>query len=170
MCCGDAFPGVNQAKCWGFTSLVFGCFCVLGFLNAFSSGGKIPSLAEVATDLGLEDSEGLAEAASVLLRQNVLLGDGSGDGSYALARDPAHIRLKEVMAELRKAEFPGEKTMVESSAESDRDQPDINRLVASANVSWEDTFKSFTLADLLPLEGEKAGPQIISVKQDRESG
>ena len=123
----------------------------------------------MATDLGLEDSEGLAEAASVLLQQNVLLGDGSGDGGYALARDPSHIRLKEVMAGLRKAEFPGEKNTVESSAGSDRDRPGINRLIASANVSWEDTFESFTLADMLPLEGKKAGSQIISVEQDRES-
>ena len=135
---------------------------------AFSSGGKVPSLEAVATDLGLEDSEGLAEAASVLLQQNVLLGDGSGDGSYALARDPAHIQLKEVMAGLRKAEFPGEKNTVESSAGSDRNQPGINRLIASADISWEDTFKSLTLADMLPSGGKKAGPQVISVKQDSE--
>ena len=120
----------------------------------------------MANDLGLEDSEGLAETASVLLQQNVLLGDGSGDGRYALARDPAHIRLKEVMAGLRKAEFPGEKNTVESSAGSDHD---INRLIASANASWEGSFESFTLADMLPLEGKKTDSQTVAVKQDRES-
>ena len=123
----------------------------------------------MANDLGLEVSEGLAETASVLLQQNVLLGDGSGDGRYALARDPAHIRLKEVMAGLRKAEFPGEKNTVESSAGSDHDQPDINRLIASANASWEGSFESFTLADMLPLEGKKTDSQTVAVKQDRES-
>ena len=136
---------------------------------AFNSGGKAPSLEAVANDLGLEDSEGLAETASVLLQQNVLLGDGSGDGRYALARNPAHIRLKEVMAGLRKAEFPGEKNTMEPAAGSDHDQPDINRLIASANASWEGSFESFTLADMLPLEGKKTDSQAVAVKQDRES-
>lgn len=136
---------------------------------AFSAGGKTPSLEAVAKDLGLEDSEGLAEAASVLLQKNVLLGEGSGEGNYALARDPAHIRLKEVMTGLRKAEFPGEKNTVESSAGSDRDEPGIDRLIASANASWEGSFESFTLADMLPLEAKKTGSQTLPAEQDRES-
>jgi hypothetical protein len=59
--------------------------------------------------------------------------------------------------------------MVESSAGSDHDQPDINRLIASANASWEGSFESFTLADMLPLEGKKTDSQAVAVKQDRES-
>ena len=105
----------------------------------------------------------------MLLQKNVLLGEGSGEGNYALARDPAHIRLKEVMTGLRKAEFPGEKNTVESSSGSDCDEPDINRLIVSANASWEGSFESFTLADVLPLEGKKTGSQAPSAEQDRES-
>ena len=41
MCCDNqAYDGLNRAKCWGFTSLVFGCFCILGGLNVASSGGN----------------------------------------------------------------------------------------------------------------------------------
>ena len=41
MCCDNqAYDGLNRAKCWGFTSLVFGCFCILGGLNVANSGGN----------------------------------------------------------------------------------------------------------------------------------
>ena len=40
MCSGDAFPGHNAAKCWGFTSLAFSVLCLLGGVNVFIANGN----------------------------------------------------------------------------------------------------------------------------------
>lgn len=136
---------------------------------AFSAGQKVPSLKAVAYDLGLDDDEGLSRAADVLLKQNVLLGDSASDSRYILARDPARIELKGVMAGLRIEEFPVETSPVESQGEENRDRLVISRLITEADVSWEGSFESRTLADILPIQEKKEATQVIEGEEDRES-
>lgn len=136
---------------------------------AFTSGDEAPALAEVANDLGLDGSDELEKAAAVLQEQKILLGDGSGDSRYVLVRAPERVCLEEVMAGLRIEEFPGDKTTSERPKGGEQDGLAIRRLIASANASWEGSFKSCTLAELLPAEGKEGAAQVLDYKEDRES-
>ncbi len=136
---------------------------------AFNSGGRIPSLGRVARDLGIDDIEGFERAAAVLVEQGVLLGDDSLDRRYSLARDAARIPLREVAAGLRGAEFPGETGSSGSSQASDSEAAAISRLIAEANASWEGSFDSCTLADILQPTGDIESGQVIAGQQDTES-
>ena len=156
----------NEGKC---SLAALGLNLLYRVAAAFNSSGRIPSLRRVARDLSIDDIEEFERAAAVLVEQGVLIGDGSHEGRYTLGRDSARISLREVAAGLRGEEFPGEIRSPDSQQAPESEEAAISKLLAEANASWEGSFDSCTLADILPPTGEIGPGQVITDKQDTGS-
>jgi membrane protein len=117
--------------------------------EAFKEGRRPPHVDRLSADLVIR-SDTLKEVANLLVENGYLVEDARVPGSFHLAKDPAYVKLSEVVALVLKAEWPSERISIgspEPQAATSAERP-IDLEMAQAWRAALDSFGDRTLAGL----------------------